>query len=296
MRHLGGMGAPVTVIGVGCELDRLFSGQPPVLPVPGPPGPDDLRDLFDAIAGPLRGGNAVIVIAAEWLPEEALRGVRTVHSLLQTDRVAVHVTPLPPLAASVLAALGAALAPVAPVGRRAGGCARDHRRRAVRAGLDGERRRPASPVGVADSPCPIAAPRFGVRRRPAARAVRPGDFPGAERAADAVRAPDPAARGADRDRRAVVDPRGGGAGAWGRARAGARADDARPRLVGLLAAGRGGRRSEQPRVAGRAGVRDRSRPVLVVRRADPGGAVPVLRRGRAARCSRAPQGSVAGRG
>ena len=108
------MAGSVTVIGVGCELDRLFSGQPPVLPVPAPPGPEDLRDLYDAIAGPLRGGGTVIVVIGEWLPEEALRGVRTVHSLLQTDRVAVHVTALPPLAASVLAALGAALAPVAP--------------------------------------------------------------------------------------------------------------------------------------------------------------------------------------
>jgi len=108
------MAASVTVIGVGCELDRLFSGQPPVLPIPGPPGPDDLRDLYDAIAGPLRGGGAVIVMVGEWLSEDALRGVRTVHSLLETDRVAVHVTPLPPLATSVLAALAAALAPSAP--------------------------------------------------------------------------------------------------------------------------------------------------------------------------------------
>jgi hypothetical protein len=37
-----------------------------------------------------------------------------VHSLLQTDRVAVHLTSLPPLAASVLAALAAALSPLAP--------------------------------------------------------------------------------------------------------------------------------------------------------------------------------------
>jgi hypothetical protein len=108
------MASSVTVIGVGCELDRLFSGQPAVLPVPAPPGQDDLRDLFDAIAGPLRAGRAVIVIVGDWLPEDALRGVRTVHSLLQTDRVAVHVTGLPPLAASVLAALAGALAPLAP--------------------------------------------------------------------------------------------------------------------------------------------------------------------------------------
>jgi hypothetical protein len=108
------MGAAVTVIGVGCELDRLFAGQPAALPIPGPPGKDDLRDLFDAIAGPLRRDDAVIVVAGDWLPDEALRGVHTVHSLLQTDRVAVHVTDLPPLATSVLAALAAALAPLAP--------------------------------------------------------------------------------------------------------------------------------------------------------------------------------------
>lgn len=104
----------VTVIGVGCELDRLFARQPAALPIPGPPAKDDLRDLYDAIAGPLRGDGAVIVIAGEWLGEETIRGLRTVHSLLQTDRVAVHVTPLPPLATSVLAALTAALAPLAP--------------------------------------------------------------------------------------------------------------------------------------------------------------------------------------
>jgi hypothetical protein len=108
------MAASVTVIGVGCELDRLFSGQPPALPIPGPPGRGDLRDLFDAIAGPLRGGDAVLVVLGDWLPEETLRGARTVHSLLQTDRVALHVTALPPLATSVLAALAAALAPLAP--------------------------------------------------------------------------------------------------------------------------------------------------------------------------------------
>ncbi len=116
------MAASVTVIGVGCELDRLFAGQPAALPIPAPPGQDDLRDLFDTIAGPLRGGQGVIVIIGDWLPDEAMRRVRTIHSLLQTDRVAVHVTSLPPLAASVMAALAAALAPRAPsAGALAGG-------------------------------------------------------------------------------------------------------------------------------------------------------------------------------
>jgi hypothetical protein len=107
------MSARVTVIGLGCELDRLFEGQRPALPVPGPPDRDDLRDLFETIAAPLRAGESVIVIVGDWLPPETLSRVRTVHSLLETDRVAIHVTQLPPLAASVLAALAAALGPSA---------------------------------------------------------------------------------------------------------------------------------------------------------------------------------------
>jgi hypothetical protein len=103
----------VTVIGLGCELDRLFSGQPPAVPIPGPPEREDLRDLFDAIGGPIRGGASEIVIVGDWLPPETLERVRTIRSLLQTDRVAIHITDLPPLAASVLAALTAALAPLA---------------------------------------------------------------------------------------------------------------------------------------------------------------------------------------
>jgi hypothetical protein len=107
------MSAQVTVVGLGCELDRLFEGQRPALPVPGPPDRDDLRDLFETLAAPLRAGEAVIVIVGDWLPPETLSRVRTVHSLLETDRAAIHVTQLPPLAASVLAALAAALAPAA---------------------------------------------------------------------------------------------------------------------------------------------------------------------------------------
>jgi hypothetical protein len=53
----------------------------------------------------------VIVIIGGWLDEDVLRSVRTVHSLLDSGRIAVHVTELPPLAASVMAALVAALAP-----------------------------------------------------------------------------------------------------------------------------------------------------------------------------------------
>lgn len=108
------MSAPVTVVAVGCELDRLFSEQRPALPVPAPPQRDDLRDLFEAVSGPLRGGEHVIVVVGDWLPAESLERVHTVRSLLETDRVAICLTGLPPLAASVQAALAAALASRAP--------------------------------------------------------------------------------------------------------------------------------------------------------------------------------------
>src|SRR5437763_4477265 len=103
----------VTVIGLGCELDRLFSGQPPAVPIPGPPGREDMRDLFDAIAAPIRGGAPEIVVVGDWLAPETLERVRMIRSLLQADRLAIYATDLPPLAASVLAALAAALAPLA---------------------------------------------------------------------------------------------------------------------------------------------------------------------------------------
>jgi hypothetical protein len=108
------MESSLTVVGLGCELDRLFAGQPPALPIPVAPSRDDLRELYDAIAGCVRAGDAVVVILGDWMPEDALERVRTVRSLVQSDRVAIHVTDLPPLATSVLAAVAAALAPLSP--------------------------------------------------------------------------------------------------------------------------------------------------------------------------------------
>ena len=72
-----------------------------------------MRDLFDAIGAPVRHGAKEIVIVGDWLPAETLERVRMIRSLLQTDRVAIYVTDLPPLAASVLAALTAAVSPYA---------------------------------------------------------------------------------------------------------------------------------------------------------------------------------------
>jgi hypothetical protein len=107
------MSVPITVVGLGCELDRVYAGQAPALPLPAPPAREDLRDLFDTVRGPIRSGETVVIIVGDWLPPETLKRVQTVHSLLATDRVAIYVTDLPPLATSVLAAVAAAIGPYA---------------------------------------------------------------------------------------------------------------------------------------------------------------------------------------
>jgi hypothetical protein len=101
--------AGLTVLGLGCEIDRLFAGQPPALPIPVAPSRDDLRDLYEAMIGPTRAGQAVLVIVGDWLPPETLARVHMIRALIGSDRIAIHVTALPPLATSVLAALAAAL-------------------------------------------------------------------------------------------------------------------------------------------------------------------------------------------
>ena len=200
------MPARVTVIGLGCELDRLFEGQRPALPVPGPPDREDLRDLFETLGAPLRSGEAVIVVVGDWLPPETLSRVRTVHSLLETDRVAIHVTHLPPLAASVLAAMTAAVAPFArSAGALAGALEAIGDELVVLAwagSVAGLRHPEVSLLHHARSALPWSS--FGIGVQPESF-VQPITRAGRRAPADAAASPDRAADRARRERRARVD-------------------------------------------------------------------------------------------
>jgi hypothetical protein len=53
----------------------------------------------------------VIAIVPDWFPPDGLRRLEMARALIDTDKVAIHTTSLPPLAATALASLASSLAP-----------------------------------------------------------------------------------------------------------------------------------------------------------------------------------------
>ena len=70
--------------------------------------------LVEAVRSGLQEGGSVIAITPEWIGRDAIARVAMVRSMLDTHRLALHETALPPLAATALASLASAAAPHAP--------------------------------------------------------------------------------------------------------------------------------------------------------------------------------------
>lgn len=79
-----------------------------------PPKQEQTEVLIEAIASGVAAGGHVIAIAPEWFDADGLQRLRMAHVLLDTDRIAIHETALPPLAAAVLASLASSAAPHLP--------------------------------------------------------------------------------------------------------------------------------------------------------------------------------------
>src|SRR5688500_5052458 len=77
-----------------------------------PPGDEMVATIMDALRSGIEETGAVLALVPNWVPAEAQ--LRMARSLLETERVAIHVTPLPPLAATVLASLTSAAGRYAP--------------------------------------------------------------------------------------------------------------------------------------------------------------------------------------
>jgi hypothetical protein len=108
-----GSGAAVVLV-FGLRPERLLDTEGRIDAFLEPPTQEQVGVLVEAVRSGLDEGGSVIAIVPEWTGREAVERVAMVRSMLDTHRLALHVTPLPPLAATALASLASACAPHAP--------------------------------------------------------------------------------------------------------------------------------------------------------------------------------------
>jgi hypothetical protein len=102
------------VLVFGLRPERLLDSEGRIDAFLEPPGQEQVDVLVEAVKSGLDEGGSVIAIAPEWIGAEPISRIAMVRSMLDTHRLAVYETALPPLAATVLASLASACAPYAP--------------------------------------------------------------------------------------------------------------------------------------------------------------------------------------
>ena len=103
---------PVVLV-FGLRPERLLDSEGRIDAFLEPPGADQVGVLVEAASSGLQAGGHVIAIAPAWAGPGAER-LRMARSMLDTHRIAIHETALPPLAATVLASLASACGAFAP--------------------------------------------------------------------------------------------------------------------------------------------------------------------------------------
>jgi hypothetical protein len=102
------------VLVFGLRPERLLDTEGRIDAFLEPPGQEQVGVLVEAVKSGLDEGGSVVAILPEWIGGEAIARVAMVRSMLDTHRLALYDTALPPLAATVLASLASACAPFAP--------------------------------------------------------------------------------------------------------------------------------------------------------------------------------------
>lgn len=105
--------APV-IVAFGLKPERLVGAENRIDAVPEPPSAEQTSLLVDALRAGIQAGGAVIAIVPEWFAPDGLRRLEMARTLIDTGRVAIHVTQLPPLAATALASVASSLGPRLP--------------------------------------------------------------------------------------------------------------------------------------------------------------------------------------
>jgi hypothetical protein len=106
---------PIPVIlAFGLKPERFVGSEARIDAVLEPPSAEESDVLVQALTSGIEAGGAVIAVLPQWFPPEGSLRLAMARSMLDTDRVAVHDTALPPLAGAVLCSLASALAPHVP--------------------------------------------------------------------------------------------------------------------------------------------------------------------------------------
>src|SRR5918995_1094624 len=112
--HSGTGTGQAVVLVFGLRPERLLDAEGRIDAFLEPPGQEQVPVLVEAVRSGLQEGGSVIAITPEWIGRDAIARVAMVRTMLDTHRLALYETALPPLAATVLASLASAAAPHAP--------------------------------------------------------------------------------------------------------------------------------------------------------------------------------------
>jgi hypothetical protein len=103
-----------TVLVFGLKPERLIDSEGRIDAFLEPPTQEQAETLIDAVNSGIEAGGHVLAIVPQWLKGDGLQRLQMVESALDTEALTIYETPLPPLAATVLASVGSAIAPQLP--------------------------------------------------------------------------------------------------------------------------------------------------------------------------------------
>src|SRR4051812_33459460 len=109
----GGTRQP-TILVFGLKPERLIDSEGRIDAFLEPPTQEQGETLIDAVRSGTEAAGHVVAIVPQWLEGDGLLRLEMVQSALDDECLTIHETPLPPLAAAVLASLASAVAPHLP--------------------------------------------------------------------------------------------------------------------------------------------------------------------------------------
>jgi hypothetical protein len=103
-----------TILAIGLKPERLVDSEGRIDAFIESPTQEQAETLVEAVRSGAEAGGHVLAIVPQWLKGDGLLRLQMVESALDDERLTIHETPLPPLAAAVLASLASAVAPHLP--------------------------------------------------------------------------------------------------------------------------------------------------------------------------------------